>query len=481
MSGPAGAGPMVPLPFAEVLRIASEYEQMGTAAALERAEGLLERALMVAPDQPDALCLKGVVAFRQGHQQRAIELMERAVARNGNHPLYFRNLCMMYERAGRFDEALRAGEHAVTLAPNDPVALHNLMVAQYRLLQVDKCISIGRKALTIAPASAAIHFTLAEALLLSGQMKEGWEEYEWRFQISSQAQAKMPAGVRPWNGNPIADGVLLLIGDQGFGDVIQFTRYVAWAVERCERVTLACDPEIEPLMGGLHPAVAVVDSWDPGVPYAAYCPLSSLPRLHGTTLDNIPASLSYLRADPAKMRRWGDRLDWLVPPGYRRIGIAWAGRQTHLNDINRSAALAAFAPIAAVEGIALVSLQKGDQQAEIRNYYGRAQLVNLGAEIEDFADTAAIITNLDLIVTVDTAVAHLAAAMGRSTWIMLPYAPDWRWLLNRTDSPWYPTVRLFRQSAAGDWERVTRTIALALADSSSDARGSRSSPQPVGV
>ena len=179
-------------------------------------------------------------------------------------------------------------------------------------------------------------------------------------------------------------------------------------------------------------------------------------------LDTIPSKGPYLHAEPSRTEVWRARLEDLLQPRTRRIGIVWAGRPTHNNDLNRSVSLSTFAPIAALGGISLVSLQKGPAQSAVADYSDRAPLLNLGAEIADFVDTMAIIETLDLVITVDTAVAHLAGAMGKLVWILLPYAPDWRWLLERSDSPWYPTARLFRQPSPGDWESVARAVAEAL-------------------
>jgi hypothetical protein len=181
-------------------------------------------------------------------------------------------------------------------------------------------------------------------------------------------------------------------------------------------------------------------------------------------LQTIPAPIPYLRADPQKVAAWADRLSGLVPAGYRRVGIAWAGRPTHVNDRNRSATLATFAPLSRLPRLVLISLQKGPAQAQIGAYWGRAPLVNLGPEVADFGDTMAILEALDLVVTVDTAVAHLAGAMGRPVWLMLPFAPDWRWLLQRADSPWYPTAQLFRQPAPRQWDPVVVEITRRLGE-----------------
>jgi hypothetical protein len=187
-----------------------------------------------------------------------------------------------------------------------------------------------------------------------------------------------------------------------------------------------------------------------------------LPRLHGTRLESIPAEIPYLRPDPTRVAHWAARLNGLVPTGFRRIGVIWAGRPTHSNDRNRSALLEDFLPIANLPNVALLALQKGPKTDQAGDYYGRAPLINIGAEITDYDDTMAVLAIIERLVTVDTSVAHLAGAMGRPVWIMLPRAPDWRWLLDRDDSPWYPTVRLFRQSTVRQWHDVVVRIAEAL-------------------
>jgi hypothetical protein len=341
------------------------------------------------------------------------------------------------------------------------LCLHNLAIIHYERLEIDECLDCARRALALDPTLPGAHFELAEALLLQGDMARGWEEYEWRFRIAGAAPL-MPATDKPqWDGTPMRE-TLLLVADQGFGDVIQFSRYIPWAAERCADIAIACSTEVFSLLRQIYPAARLFQRWDEAGAYAAFCPLSGLPRLHGTRVENVPAPIPYLRANPARVSAWAERLGRLVPAGYKRVGVVWAGRPTHNNDRNRSASLAAFAPLAAVPGIALVALQKGPAVAQSGNYFGRAPLVNIGAEIRDYDDTMAILANLDLLVTVDTSVAHLAGAMGRNVWIMLPRAPDWRWLRDREDTPWYPTLRLFRQDATRDWRVVTAAIAARL-------------------
>ena len=303
---------------------------------------------------------------------------------------------------------------------------------------------------------------MAQALLLTGAMTSGWEHYEWRYQIPGAAPLMPPTDRKQWDGRALAGERLLLIGDQGYGDVLMFARYVPWARERAETIVLACSREMAPTMRRMFPWLEVFTQWDLIPPYACFCPLSGLPRLHGTTLETIPPVGPLYRADPELAATWKARLDPIIPPGLRRVGIAWAGRPTHNNDHNRSLALAALAPIGAASGIALVSLQKGPATAQVKGWRAAAPLLNLEAGINTFEDTAAIIDGLDLVVCVDTSVGHLAGVMGKPAWIMLPFAPDWRWLIGQTDTPWYPTLRLFRAPGPKRLESAVAAVAVAL-------------------
>jgi hypothetical protein len=245
---------------------------------------------------------------------------------------------------------------------------------------------------------------------------------------------------------------LLLIGDQGFGDVIQFARYIPIAAARCEAVAVACAPEMQALLLQIWPALEMFGRWEKGIGCEAWVPLSSLPRLCG----EMPAPGAYLRADATRVAKWAARL---APdsPG-PRVGIVWAGSPEHQNDSKRSVHFATFAPLLSVPGVRWVSLQRGTAQLQVAD----VAVYDAGSELDDFTETMGLLGALDLLITVDTAVAHLAGAMGRPVWILLPYAPDWRWLLGRDDTPWYPTARLFRQSAPGDWAPVLARVRAAL-------------------
>ncbi len=450
----------VTLPIGEVLRIANEYERGGR---LDDAKRLLDHILAAAPEQGDALHLAGIVAFRQGDIAKALDLMERSLRHGIDTPLYLRNICEVYRAMGRLDEALVTARRATALAPADPLCLHNQAVIHHHRLELDAALDCAGRALRIDPSLPGAHFVRAEALLLRGEWAAGWEEYEWRFRIGGAAPLMPPTSKPQWDGGALRNGTLLLIADQGFGDVIQFARYIPWAAERCRDIAIASSVEVRPLLRQIAPAAQHFVRWEDAPDSAVYCPLSGLPRLAATRIDNIPVPIPYLRADPARAAQWAERLDGLVPRGFQRVGVIWAGRPTHNNDRNRSALLADFRPLANLSEVVLLALQKGPKTDQAGAYYGRAPLINIGAEIADYDDTMAILDNLDLLVTVDTSVAHLAGAMGRPVWIMLPRAPDWRWLLDRSDTPWYPSVRLFRQQTSRRWDDVAHSVAAELA------------------
>jgi glycosyl transferase family 9 (putative heptosyltransferase) len=461
--GPQRAGAlMVPVPIADVFTIAARQERSGNLAEADR---LLGYVLAVAPNQPDALHMAGIVAFRLGRQEEGLAKIEQAIAHGIDIALYLRNVCEIYRTLNRLDEAVAAAKRAVGLAPHDPLCLHNLAVIHYERVEIDESLYCADRALLMSPDLPGLHFARAEALLIKGDLARGWDEYEWRFRIGSAAPL-MPKTDKPqWDGTGFSDGTLLLIADQGFGDIIQFCRYIPWVLERCPDVVIACSSEMIPVLRQFLPESRMVLRWENCPGYKAFCALSGLPRLHGTRMDNMPATIPYLRADPARVATWTQRLQRLAPHSLRKIGIVWAGRPTHNNDRRRSSKLADFAPLARLPGVALVSLQKGPSADQAGGYFGRAPLVNIGAEVRDYADTMALLECLDLVVTVDTSVGHLAAAMGKPVWILLATSPDWRWLLNREDSPWYPTVRLFRQTVPRQWSDVFQRVAAALEES----------------
>ncbi|MGH6828473.1 MAG: tetratricopeptide repeat protein [Rhizomicrobium sp.] len=442
-----------------------EAHALEDAGRVVDAERLLAKIIEAKPDYHPALHQAALLAFRRKNLDQATARFERALALAPDNALYHRNVCEIYRIQSRLDEALRHAEYAVKLDPGNAAGHYNLAVIRYDGLEIAAALASIRRALAIAPQDASAHFEFAEALLLSGQFEEGWREYEWRFDLPN-APRLLPPNNRPlWDGKPMPRGTLLLIGDQGFGDTIQFCRYIPMAHRRCPNIAVAASAEMHPVVMQQEGVARCYDRWHDVPAFDAYCSLSGLPRIFGTDLSNIPAPIPYLKADREKAARWRARLDPLTPENYRRIGLVWAGRPTHGNDFNRSIGLKRLLPLAKLKNFVFISLQMGPARAEIGKYFGAAPLINLGAEISDFGDTMAILDGLDRLIAVDTGVAHLAGAMGKAVSVLLPYAPDWRWLLGRCDSPWYPTMRLHRQDAPGDWgSAVGKAVRLLAAE-----------------
>jgi tetratricopeptide (TPR) repeat protein len=451
-------------PGKTVMQLSDALERL---AKLERenklpeADDLAKRMLAAMPEHPHILHLSGIVAYRLGRIAQAIEQMEKSQELAPTVAIYPRNMCEVYRGAGRLDDAVRAGRRAVELAPKDARAHFNLALIHYERLELDEAVAISDQALALEPDYAEAHFEKAEALLLAGRLTEGWESYEWRFKLK-QAEGMLPKTDKPqWDGQPLPPGRLLIVGDQGFGDCIQFGRLIPWAALLAPAPILACSNELRPLLRQIPGIGKIVSRWEDTGDFDAYIPLSGLPRLAGITPTNIPAE-NYLAPSAELVATWGAKLDRLVPKNKRRIALVWAGRPTHKNDRKRTMKLEQFAPLFARDDLVILTVQKGEQIAQVGSYFQHAPLINLGAEIGDFADTMAILRNVEQLVTIDTSVAHIAGAMGVRTSLVLPRAPDWRWLLEREDTPWYPSLRLFRQERAYDWSGVIERVAAAL-------------------
>jgi tetratricopeptide (TPR) repeat protein len=429
---------------------------------LDEADDLAQRVLKAAPEHPHVLHMAGIVAYRKGRVEEAVERMEKSMALAPNVALYPRNMCEIYRGAGRLDDALRVGKRAVELSPQDSRAFFNLALIHYERLELEEAVAVSDQALALDPEFAEAHFEKAEALLLAGRLAEGWESYEWRFKLK-QAEGMLPKTDKPqWDGSALLPGRLLIIADQGFGDCIQFSRLLPWLVERAPAPVLACSNDLVPLLRQHAGLGKIITSWEHAGEYDCYIPMSGLPRLAGITTENIPDTGAYLSVKPQLIESWREKLARLAPPGKRRIALVWAGRPTHKNDRKRTLKLIQFAPLFALPDIAVLTVQKGEQISQAGSYYGAAPLLNLGPEINDFLDTMAILKNVEHLVTIDTSVAHIAGAIGVPTSLVLPHAPDWRWLLGRDDTPWYRSVRLYRQERAYDWSGVIERVAADL-------------------
>ncbi len=437
--------------FVQRFEAALALQQTGAWAEAEAVLGPLREEY---PGQAHVLYLTGLIRSGQRRFVEAAGLIEQAAEANPKEPLFQHHLQEIYRRLGKLDEALAAARRVVANFPQDALAWANLAAIHRDRLELAEATAHAQHALSLNPDLAEAHFVLAEAWLLQGDFERGWPEYEWRFAIPGSGRLLAQTDRPLWNGSPLA-GTLLLIGDQGFGDVIQFARFIPDIAGRCGALAIACAPEMQPLMRQIWPKLRIFDRWASDVDCDAYLPLSSLPRLCGKSAKARP----YLRVARSSVAAWRARLAGALAGPGKYIGMVWAGSPEHQNDLNRSTHFATFAPLRAVSGLRLVSLQRGAAQQQLA---GHPEVFDAGPALRDFTDTMALLGALDLLITVDTAVAHLAGAMGRPVWILLPYAPDWRWQLGRADTVWYPKARLFRQPIPGDWASVMGDIKSAL-------------------
>ena len=426
------------------------------------ATGICNDVLVTAPDNAPALALLGMIAAHTNDPDRGISLLERAVTLRTGVASWYANLSALYRMVYRMQDALRVGQEAIRLDSQNADHLVNLSLVFTDMDDREHAVACLLRALGLKPDHADGHLALGQNLLAMGDFEPGWKEYEWRnlTEAGKGTLPKMTSAV--WNGMRIPNGRLLMVGDQGYGDTIQFARYIPLIADRCQELVLGCSAEMGPLLSTIPGVKQYYSRWTDVPGHAAHCRLSSVPHLIHTTIETIPAQVPYLIADPTRIAAWRQRLEAMLPHGVRRVGLAWTGRPTHPNDRRRSIPLARLAPLAAASRASFVSLQKPMPPADLAAMVQFPGFADLSADLADFGETAAVIANLDLIVTVDTAIGHLAGAMAKPVWIMLPKASDWRWLLERSDSPWYPTARLFRQQTPGAWDPVIAAVTAAL-------------------
>jgi hypothetical protein len=331
-------------------------------------------------------------------------------------------------------------------------------MALAQLRRFEEAIASYGEVLTRRKDNADAHFNRALALLTIGDFRRGFEDYEWRW-ARTGVPAQKNRGRRLWPGDYSLSGkTILLHAEQGLGDTIQFARYAPLVAAQGAKVVLEVQPELKSLLSRLDGVTAVVARGEAPPPFDVHCPLGSLPLALKTELPVVPAQIPYVFADQAHLQKWSTRIEKLPPP---RIALAWAGNPAHDNDRNRSIALSTLAPLLAMPG-SFISIQRDVRGDETAQLAAQPRLTHIGGELADFNDTAAVLALCDLLITVDTAPAHLAGAMGRPVWVLVPFAPDWRWMLDGEITPWYPSARVFRQSALADWNAVIARVATAL-------------------
>lgn len=459
---------------------------------LDQAEAIYRQVLAQQPNFPDALNRLGIVAAQTNRASLALDLIGRAVAIAPNFAGYHSNLGLVLDGLGRWSQAIDQYRQALALDPNladahcnlgnalrqagdlpgaldhcqralklrsnFPMGCNNLAMALYAGGRFDEAILYFRRAISLQPDFALAHQNLGGLLLTVGQFAEGWTEHEWRWRSPQSPPPGRELRKPLWDGSDLGSRRILVQFEQGLGDAIQFARYAKLVAARGGKVIFRSPRETLRLFQTLYGVEELIGPDQPLPAFDVHCPVLSLPAMMRTSLQNIPADVPYLRADPQLQQTWQTRLSSVSG---LKVGLAWAGRPSHSNDRNRSIPLQTLTPLAAAN-VLFVSLQKGAAAEQVRRASGGLKIIDWTDDLNDLADTAALIANLDLIITVDTAIAHLAGALGKPVWVLLPFVPDWRWMLQRNDSPWYPSMRLFRQPRIGDWQTPIEQIVEAL-------------------
>jgi Flp pilus assembly protein TadD len=447
------------------LRVATQHWQAGR---LDEAAAICERVLAVTPNHDGALHLLGVVVAQQGHPEAALELIGRALVLRPGSAEYHTNRGNCLQALGRLDEAVAAHRRAITINPRLASACLNLGSTLYELGALDAAEAANRHALALDRTLVEPLQNLAVISLARGDYLRGWPELETYCRATGFAHdfhhgPRWVASCPRWSGEDLGGLTIALHCEHGVGDTFQVVRFATLVKARGARTVMCCDDQLAPILSTAD-GLDEVRPWSAGAMRCDWrAPLYSVPAFVGTSMDTLPRKVPYLHPDAALVERWRERLAGIS--GFR-VGIVWAGTPQFLHDPwrRRAIPLREFEPLARIPGVSLISLQV---------QYGLDQLPGAGFPIVDlgpaltatpgaFIDAAAVVANLDLVVSVDTGFAHFAGALGARTWTVLPRASCWRWMLDRTDSPWYPTMRLFRQNRPGDWASVVQRIATEL-------------------
>ena len=428
---------------------------------LDEALASYDKAIALKADDAEALNNRGVVLMELNRLDEALASYDRAIALKPDYADALDNRGSVLRKLNRLDEALASHDAAIALQPECADAFYNRGNALKELNRPDEALASYDRAIALAPDHAEAHWNESLLRLLTGDFERGWPKYEWRWKSKALALRNRNFSQPLWLGaDPIHGKTILLHGEQGLGDTIQFCRYAPLVAARGARVIMEVDESLRDLVSGLAGVSRCVSKGDTLPEFDLHCPLLSLPLAFGTRLETIPSTTPYLLAPAPAVASWAARLAGKARP---RIGMVWSGAPRHREDRNRSIALRTLLPLLDVAAT-FVSLQRDVRADDAQLLQERSDILHFGGDLRTFSDTAALISHLDLVVTVDTSVAHLAGALGRPVWILLPFIPDWRWLLDRSDSPWYPTARLFRQAASREWQGVVKHIHAELRD-----------------
>ena len=446
--------------FRQALKIRPSYaNNLGN---VKQGQGELEEALQayqqvfkIQPNHAEAYYNLGNLLQEQGKLEEAIEAYQRVLEIQPNHGEAYNNLGVVFNIQECFDKAVQAYHKAMQIKPNSAEIYCNLGNTLHEKRELEQAIQAYDKAIKIQPDYAKAHSNLGITLLLKGDSQLGWQEYEWRLKCRDP-QAEKRRFFQPfWDGSSLNGKTILLYAEQGFGDTIQFIRYVNMLLVYDGSIIVECQPELLKLFENIDGITELIVAKETPPDFNVHASLVSLPSIFGTTLESIPSEVPYLFPKSNSVISWS-------PTSELKIGIVWAGSPKHPSNGNRSIVLRLFSVLFEIADCQFYSLQVGPDRDDIARYNYSGIVVDLGANFTLFSDTAAAILELDLIISVDTVVAHLAGALGKEIWTLLLYMPDWRWLLDRENTPWYPTMRLFRQNKIGDWAEVFERVRSTL-------------------
>src|SRR5262245_47785323 len=436
------------------------HQRANALITLGRAQDALaavDQVLSLIPRHPQARLNRGLALAALGRHEEALAEFDGALALSPGNPAAHYNRGISLFNVGRYENAVAAYDSALSIAPDHVRAWNNRGLVLQALNRHDEALASYSKALEIRKDYADARFNQALGLLTIGDFRRGFAQYEWRWRRTGMPAHGRGYGRPLWLGEyPLQRHTILLHAEQGLGDTIQFARYVPLLARTGAKIVLEVQPELAPLLGRLACVAAVVARGEPLPPFDVHCPLGSLPLALKTEPATIPAGGPYLSADDARIAKWRARIEAAERP---RVALAWSGNAQHVNDRNRSIPLSRLAPLwSAAASVQFIGIQRELRGDDADLLAREPRVTQIGAELDDFADTAAVIALVDLVISVDTSVAHLAGAMGRPVWALLPFSPDWRWTLAGESSRWYPTARLFRQPSLGDWDSVIERL-----------------------
>jgi Flp pilus assembly protein TadD len=436
-----------------LLGLAAGYRASGE---IEEAIAVMQRVVALRPDDAEPMEMMADLLRETNRLDEAVAAFGRVLELRPRDAKVLNSLSVTLRESGRWDRAINAGREAVEIDPSYAGGWNNLSITLAKMNRMPEAIAAAARAFELEPKRRMYEWNLATALLKGGRLEEGFRHAQARWQATEIHPTPRHFNRPQWDGSDLGAQRLLLHTDQGIGDTLQFIRYLPLVVERvgrAGRIIFECPPPLVRLLAPSEAFAEIVVGGDALPDFDVQRSLMDLALVFKTTLETIPANVPYLQAEPTLAAGWQARVA-AAGEAQLKVAIVWAGNPMHNNDHRRSIDPSLLKPLAQVPGVRLFSLQTIGQRGFAANAHAMAMemgMINWTAELRDFADTAALLANLDLLICVDTAVAHLAGGLGKPVWVLLPTASDWRWLTDRTDSPWYPTMRLFRQEVAGDW------------------------------